>query len=148
VNFTKRMLIGIYYQSCVLFSRHSNLLLSICVQRKMCQCEIYPIVSGLVSKRFVESTVDSATAAEVKRLIRDDIMSRYGPTGDVAPTSLPALMALLDPRHKKLTFFTPAQRKKTHAILESRFAIFRYVYPSIHPRTVNKLHNVLENWTL
>jgi hypothetical protein len=91
-----------------------------CTEKNVSVSEIYPIVSGLVSKRLVESTDDSATAAEVKRLIRDDLISRYGPTGDVAPTSLPALGALLDPRHKKLTFFTSAQRKKTHAILESR----------------------------
>jgi hypothetical protein len=91
---------------CTLFSELCSILVPfksttefMCTETNVSVSKIYPYISGLVSKKFVESTNDSATAAEVKRLISDDLVSRYGITGDVAPTSLRALVALLDPQH-------------------------------------------------
>ena len=82
--------------------------------------EIYPIVCGLVNKRLAPSADDSSIASKVKEAIKDELVRRYEPESDDASQSTAALGALLDPRYKKLVFFSSTQRKLTHSELESR----------------------------
>ncbi|XP_053382048.1 E3 SUMO-protein ligase ZBED1-like [Mercenaria mercenaria] len=90
-----------------------------CTERCVSVSEIYPIVCGLVNRRLVTSNTDSNTASRVKEVIREDLMRRYQPSSDTAAESAAALGALLDPRYKKLPFFSSQQRKITHGALES-----------------------------
>ncbi|XP_045158580.2 E3 SUMO-protein ligase ZBED1-like [Mercenaria mercenaria] len=65
------------------------------------------------------SNMDSNIASRVKEVIREDLIRRYQPSSDTAAESTAALGALLDPRYKKLPFFSSQQRKITHGALES-----------------------------
>jgi len=77
------------------------------------------MVCGLVNKRLAPSADDSSIASKVKEAIKDELVSRYAPESDDASRSTAALGALLDPRYKRLAFFSSTQ-KMTHSELESR----------------------------
>ncbi|XP_052269136.1 uncharacterized protein LOC127870735 [Dreissena polymorpha] len=82
--------------------------------------EIYPIVCGLVTKSLVSCSTDSSIAHRGKKAIRNDLVHRFQPESEEAARSTAALGALLDPRYKKLAFFSSKQRKITQDTLESR----------------------------
>ena len=105
---------------CDVFSVFSDVTTYMCSEKSLSLSEVLPIVSGLVDKRLCVSETDCSTVAKVKEVIKDELQRRYKPASDVTAGSTAALAMLLDPRYKKLPFFTSSKRRTTTDALESR----------------------------
>ena len=81
---------------------------------------VYPIVCGLIKTSLCVNPEDSTVVKKTKQCISEELIRRFQPFDIETASALPALASLLDPRYKKLTFFSREQRKATENALESR----------------------------
>jgi hypothetical protein len=86
-------------------------------------------VCGLITKTLVVNESDSSLIARAKDNIRDELVKRYEPSSDTTAQSPAALSSLLDPRHKKLMFFSSLQRRRTHEYLECQLDELPLILP-------------------
>ena len=105
---------------CEVFSVFSDVTTYMCTEKAVSVSEVLPIVSGLINNHLRASEEDRPTVSKVKEVIREDLQRRYKPTSESTAGTVSALATLLDPRYKKLPFFTSSQRRVTEDLLESR----------------------------
>ena len=81
---------------------------------------VYPIVCGLMNTSLKIESEDSSVTRKVKGSVSQQLQVRFKPLSTDSAATVPAVAALLDPRYKRLPFFSRNQRRAAEAELESR----------------------------
>lgn len=77
-----------------------------CSENDVSCSEIFQIVCGRMNTHLKCKISDSPTIVKVKEALHEELECRYQPTSEDAEKSTSALASLLDPRYKRLPFFT------------------------------------------
>ena len=89
-------------------------------EKNVSRSQIYPIICGL-TKNTVKTTDDeSQLVKKVKETIASELTRRYQATSTDIFSTTAGFVTILDPRYKRLPFFTTEQRKKAKESLDSR----------------------------
>ena len=74
--------------------------------------EVYPIVCRLLRKKLKVLDSDGNDIRKAKELISDELEGRYQPSDIKTASSTLVMASLMDPRYKRVSFLSSAQRKK------------------------------------
>ena len=124
---------------CEVLSAFSDVTTYMCTESAVSVSEVLPIVCGLVNNHLCASEEDRPTVAKVKEVVREDLHRRYQPASNSTAGSVSALASLLDPRYKKLPFFSSSQRRTTEELLESRLDDLPLKRAEAEPRQTSEM---------
>ena len=89
-----------------------------CSEKNVSLSEVYPIVCGLLRKSLKVLDSDGNVIRKAKELISEELKGRYQLSDIKTASSTPVMASLMDPRYKRLSFWSSAQRNKVEESLD------------------------------